>query len=60
MKRKALIALVLSASCVLLSGCETLSIAPSEQKGDVIYPDIKQDSTETLRQCLANNKSLTI
>lgn len=59
MKRKALTATLLFVSCVLMGGCATqVTALPNEQAADTVYTDIKQDSTETLRKTLQNNKAL--
>lgn len=58
MKRNLWIALALCVSGASLAGCETLRIAPSEQACEIVYADIVQDSTETLRINLQNNKAL--
>lgn len=58
MKRSLWIALVLLASCAPLVGCATPNAAPNEQAAETVYVDIEQDSTESLRANLQNNKAL--
>lgn len=58
MKHNLWTALALSASCVMLAGCATRINAQTEQACDIVYVDVIQDSTETLRQNLQNNKAL--
>lgn len=42
-----------------MGGCASAKInAQTEQAADIVYVDIEQDSTETLRQNLQNNKAL--
>lgn len=58
MKHNLWTVLALCVSGAILAGCETLNIAPSEQACEYVYADIVQDSTETLRINLQNNKTL--
>lgn len=55
MLHKSLIVIGLFASLVLVSGCGTQINAHTEQAAEIMYFDIEQDSTETLRQGLQNN-----
>jgi hypothetical protein len=45
--------------CLSLSACETLKIAPSENACEIVYPNIAQDSTESLIANLQNNLAIS-
>lgn len=59
MKHKALIGMLLLFICVSAGGCATQAPAPSESLCEMVYTDIAQDSTESLKQNLNNNLSIS-
>lgn len=57
MKHKALTVTALLLSCANMAGCETYRIVRASDVCDIVYVST-QDSEDTLRQNLSNNKAL--
>ena len=59
MKTRIVTAMLLSVITVAVGGCSTLSnVPPTVDRCDIVYVDIEQDSTDSLRQNATNNEML--
>lgn len=59
MKTRIVTVMLLCATSVIVAGCATRhNVQPTVDRCDVVYVDIVQDSTDSLRQIATNNEMI--